>query len=168
MKQERLHKRLAQAGIASRRTIEKWIFDGKIKVDGKVAQLGQTVTQRCKIQIDGKFISIEEKLPEVDKVIIYHKPEGEICSRVTQEGKPTIFKNLPRLKQGKWIMVGRLDVNTSGLLLLTNNGQIANQLMHPRYQIEREYAVRVLGQVTEPMLMRLKKRGKARRGNRPF
>lgn len=157
IKRERLHKRLANAGLGSRRAIEKWIQEGKVKVDGSVAELGQLVSMRNKIHVNGKLVSLEEKLPESIRVIMYHKPEGEVCSNVRVEGKKTVFANLPPIKQGKWIMVGRLDVNTSGLLLFTNHGELANRLMHPRFEIQREYAVRVLGRVTDNTLDRLKK-----------
>lgn len=163
MKQERLHKCLANAGLGSRRTIEKWIQEGRIKVDGSAAQLGQLVSNRNRIHVNGRLVSLEEKRPEEIRVIMYHKPEGEICSSIA-EGKKTVFANLPRLEQGKWIMVGRLDVNTSGLLLFTNQGELANRLMHPRFQIEREYAVRVLGRVTENTLLHLKKGVKLEEG----
>jgi 23S rRNA pseudouridine2605 synthase len=161
---ERLHKRLANAGLASRRTIEKWIEEGKIKVDGKVASVGQMITARNKIHVNGKPFSLEEKLPTETKIILYHKPEGEICSQISTEGKKTVFSALPRLTQGKWVMIGRLDVNTSGLLLFTNDGKLAHQLMHPRFQIQREYAVRVLGRVSEATLERLKKGVKLEEG----
>jgi 23S rRNA pseudouridine2605 synthase len=154
---ERIHKCLANAGLGSRRAIEKWIQEGKVKVDGSVAEIGQLVSARNKIHVNGKLISLEEKRPESIRVIMYHKPEGEICSHARVEGKKTVFSSLPPLSQGKWIMVGRLDINTSGLLLFTNQGELANRLMHPRFEIEREYAVRVLGRVTENTLARLKK-----------
>lgn len=168
MKNERLHKRLANAGLGSRRTIEKWISEGKIKVDGKVATLGQLVSNRSRIHVNDKLVSLEERAPQEVRMLMYHKPEGEICSNYSEEGKPTVFDSLPPLKQGKWVMVGRLDVNTSGLLLFTNDGNIANRLMHPRYQVEREYAVRVLGNVTETVLSRLKRGVKLEEGLASF
>lgn len=157
MKNERLQKRLANAGLASRRTIEKWIEEGKIKVDGKIATLGQLVSSDSKIHIDGRRVLLEEKAPDDVRMIMYHKPEGEICSTYCSEGKPTVFANLPPLRNGKWVMVGRLDVNTSGLLLFTNDGSLAHRLMHPRFEVEREYAVRVLGKVSETILTKLKR-----------
>lgn len=168
MKSERLQKYLAHAGLASRRTIEKWIVEGKITVNGTVATLGQRVTPRSKIHILGKAVALQEKLPSEVRVILYHKPEGEICSTVSMEGKKTVFSQLPPLKQGKWTMVGRLDVNTSGLLLFTNDGNLAHQLMHPRFDVEREYAVRVIGRVTETMLTRLKEGVKLEEGMANF
>lgn len=164
MKNERIHKCLANAGFGSRRTIEKWIIDGKVKIDGAIATVGQLVSPRSKIQLNGKLISLEESAPQDVRMIMYHKPEGEICSQFSEEGKPTVFRSLPRLQQGKWVMVGRLDVNTSGLLLFTNNGQIAHQLMHPSFEVDRQYAVRVLGKVSEAVLDRLKKGVKLEEG----
>lgn len=164
MKNERLHKYLANAGVGSRRTIEKWIQAGKIKVDGTVATVGQVVSPYSKIQIDNQLFSLKEKIPDAIRVILYHKPEGEICSQVSSAGKKTVFDNLPPLSQGKWIMIGRLDLNTSGLLLFTNDGQLAHRLMHPRFEVEREYAVRVLGEANETVLSRLKKGVKLEEG----
>lgn len=157
MKSERLHKRLANAGLGSRRAIERWIHEGIIKVDGKVATLGQLVTNQSKIHVDGKLVILEQNEPDDVRMIMYHKPEGEICSTYSSEGKPTVFDNLPKLRKGKWVMVGRLDVNTSGLLLFTNDGSLAHRLMHPRFEVEREYAVRVMGNVTETILARLRR-----------
>lgn len=151
----RIQKLLAQMGVGSRRTIETWITEGKIQVNGKTAQLGQMVTARDKIQVAGKLIRVKDPIVKTTRVLIYHKPEGEICSHSSSEGKPSVFTNLPPLEEDKWVMVGRLDVNTAGLLLFTNNGELAHHLMHPRFQIERQYAVRVLGKVTNEMLTRL-------------
>lgn len=151
----RVQKLLANKGLGSRRAIEKWIQEGKIKINGKIAILGQSISLKDTIYVDGQRIDLTLYTEEPTRVLIYHKPEGEICSR--EPGvKQSVFSQLPFLKEGKWISVGRLDVNTSGLLLFTNNGDLAHRLMHPRFQLERQYAVRVLGKVTEHTLSRLK------------
>jgi 23S rRNA pseudouridine2605 synthase len=142
---ERLQKVLARAGLGSRREIEGWIQAGRIKVNGVTAELGVQVDGGETISIDGKTVALAP--PEATRVIAYHKPLGEITTRSDPEGRPTVFDNLPRLEQGRWITVGRLDISTSGLLLLTNDGELANRLMHPSRQLEREYAVRVFGEV---------------------
>jgi 23S rRNA pseudouridine2605 synthase len=150
-KQQRLQKVLANAGIASRRTIEDLISSGRICVNNKQAQLGQKVDpQLDTIEVDGKLIDKQQlaaKLPI--KVLIYNKPVGVVCTRDDEQGRNNIFQYLPPLKEGRWINVGRLDINSSGLLLFTNNGELAHRLMHPSYKIERQYMVRILGQVTE-------------------
>jgi len=146
-KQERLQKVLAQAGLGSRREIERWIETGRVKVNGKIAQLGDTVPTHAKISVDGKPVRLSSR--ESTRVILYHKPAREICSRSDPEGRPTVFDHLPRLRSGRWVMVGRLDFNTSGLLLFTTNGELANRLMHPSQEVEREYAVRTLGQLSK-------------------
>jgi 23S rRNA pseudouridine2605 synthase len=152
---ERLQKVLANAGLGSRREIEEWIRAGRVKVDGRVAQLGDRVSAEAQISVDGRRVG-QRRLHTAERyVIMYNKPEGEIVSRDDPEGRDTVFAHLPRLHGGRWIAVGRLDVNSAGLLLFTNDGELANRLMHPRQQIEREYAVRVLGEVTEEMLQRL-------------
>lgn len=144
----RIQKLLSQAGVGSRRQIEQWITEKRIAVNDKIATLGQAVTAADKIKIDHKIV----KRPLVDKepkrVIIYHKPEGEVCTRSDEKDRPTVFMRLPSLKTGRWVMIGRLDLNSSGLLLFTNDGQLAQQMMHPKFGLEREYAVRVLGEVT--------------------
>ncbi|MDH5191325.1 MAG: pseudouridine synthase [Gammaproteobacteria bacterium] len=155
---EKLQKVLANAGYGSRREIEQWIKDERIKINGRLATLGDRITLDAKIQIDDKPpIKLSDKTPETQRVLIYHKPEGEVCSRSDPEGRKTVFQNLPKIKQGRWINIGRLDINTTGLLLFTNDGELANQLTHPSGQIEREYAVRVLGEVTRDMIKNLTK-----------
>ncbi len=154
---EKLQKVLARAGFASRREIEKWIADGRIKVNGKVADVGLRVSDEDRILVDGKKLTRHKLSPRDRRVILYNKPEGEICTRNDPEGRPTVFDRLPPLKHGRWVAVGRLDFNTSGLLLFTNDGTLANQLMHPSYQLEREYAVRVSGEVTPDMVQRMHK-----------
>jgi len=151
---EKLQKVLANAGLGSRRKMEQWIEAGRISVNGKVATLGARVEEQDEIRCDGQTIS-RQNLTSFCRVIMYNKPEGEICSRQDPEGRTTVFERLPRIQNGRWISVGRLDINTSGLLLFTNDGELANRLMHPRNVIEREYAVRVFGQVEESVLKKL-------------
>lgn len=145
---QRLHKLLAEAGYGSRRELEEWIIAGRVSVNGLPAGLGQKIGPGDRIKINGKLVNIRftERAP---RVLMYHKPEGEIVSRDDPEGRPTVFERLPVLNRGRWIAIGRLDFNTSGLLLFTSNGDLANRMMHPRYELEREYAVRVIGELTE-------------------
>ena len=150
---ERLQKFLAQAGIGSRRQIEEWIRDGRITINGVVAQLGDQASEFDTIRLDGRLV---RPYAVKRRVLAYNKPLGEITSRDDPEGRPTVFGHLPRLTGGRWISVGRLDLNTQGLLLVTTDGELANRLMHPSWGIEREYAVRVLGEVAPSMLERLK------------
>ena len=152
---ERLQKFLARMGLGSRRQIEDWIRQGRITVNGAVAQLGNQVNGAERIQIDSQPIQVRP-FGQRRRVLAYYKPVGEMSSRRDPEGRPTIFEHLPSLRDGRWIAVGRLDLNTQGLLLLTNDGELANRLMHPSSQIEREYAVRVLGEVPPEMLKRLR------------
>ena len=152
---ERLQKFLARMGLGSRRQIEDWIRQGRITVNGVPAQLGVSVNGAEKIGIDGKLIQVRA-FGQQRRVLAYYKPVGEIASRHDPEGRTTIFEHLPPLRDGRWIVVGRLDLNTQGLLLITNDGELANRLMHPSSQVEREYAVRVLGEVTPDMLKRLR------------
>ncbi len=154
---EKLQKVLARTGLGSRRQIERWIENGRISVDGHRAKLGDRVEPHQTIRMDGRMI------PRTDtslrtRVLAYHKPEGELCTRSDPQGRPTVFSRLPRLSGGRWVAVGRLDINTRGLLLLTTDGDLANRLMHPSHEIEREYAVRVLGRVDTEALRRLKTR----------
>jgi len=155
VKPEKIQKVLANLGLASRRQIEQWISAGRISVDGKVAKLGDRVTNRAKISVDGRLVKIIPSKSLVIQVILYHKPIGEVCTRSDEKNRKNVFANLPVLQNARWIMVGRLDINTSGLLLFTNNGELANRLMHPSSQIEREYAVRALGKVDKNILDRL-------------
>lgn len=152
---ERIQKLLSRAGYGSRREIERWIEAGEILVNGKVAALGQPISESDKVILRGKTLHLESKLRATPKVIMYHKKAGEMCTRHDPEGRPTVFDNLPHLRQGRWIMIGRLDVNTDGLLLFTTDGELANKLMHPSSEVEREYATRILGEVTDEMLQRL-------------
>ena len=147
---EKLQKVLARAGHGSRREIETMIEAGRVSVDGKVAKLGDRVevTPAMKIRLDGHVLSIKESEEVVCRVLAYYKPEGELCTRSDPEGRPTVFDRLPKLRGSRWVAVGRLDVNTSGLLLFTTDGELANRLMHPSREVEREYAVRVFGELT--------------------
>lgn len=151
---ERVQKMLARAGLGSRREIETWISAGRVSINGKPVGLGDSMTAEDRVELDGKPLKLN--LASTTRVLAYHKPTGEICSRSDPEGRKLIFDKLPRLAGGRWISIGRLDINTSGLLLLTNNGDLANRLMHPSAQIEREYAVRILGEVDNAMLQRLR------------
>jgi 23S rRNA pseudouridine2605 synthase len=144
----KLHKVLAQAGIGSRRDMEQLIVDGKITVNGQPAHIGQRISFGDHIKVDGKPVKVRI-VPPPPRVLAYHKPVGEVVTHDDPQHRPTVFRRLPRLQQGKWQSVGRLDLNTEGLLLFTNSGELANQLMHPRFGVEREYAVRVLGTLTE-------------------
>ncbi|OAX62245.1 pseudouridine synthase, partial [Xanthomonas translucens pv. translucens] len=140
--EERLHKVLAQAGLGSRRALEQRIADGLVKVNGEVAQTGMSVKSGDRIELDGRSF-VASALTEPARVLLYNKPEGEVTTREDPEGRPTIFEALPALKGARWIAIGRLDINTTGLLLLTTDGEMANAMMHPSYEIEREYVVRV-------------------------
>lgn len=154
---EKLQKVLARMGLGSRREIEMRIAEGRVMVNGVIATLGQRVGRNDAIALDGRLLKREEAAEAVRRVLIYNKPEGEICTRNDPEGRPTVFDRLPRLKEGRWINIGRLDINTTGLLLFTTDGELANRLMHPSYEMDREYAVRVRGEVTEDMLENLKR-----------
>ena len=140
--EERLHKVLAQAGLGSRRALEQRIADGLVKVNGAVAQVGQSIGSGDKVEIDGRQF-VASALVEPSRVLMYNKPEGEVTTREDPEGRPTIFEALPALKGARWIAIGRLDINTTGLLLLTTDGELANALMHPSFEVEREYVCRV-------------------------
>lgn len=153
---DKLQKVLANAGIGSRREMEKWIEAGRISVNGKLATLGDRVEPADKIRVDGNPLNTPNDAPAC-RVLMYNKPEGELCSRKDPEGRATVFDRLPAIKNGRWIAVGRLDINTSGLLLFTNDGELANRLMHPKHEVEREYSVRVFGEVEDMMLKRLTK-----------
>jgi 23S rRNA pseudouridine2605 synthase len=152
---ERLQKLLANAGFGSRRQLEEMISAGRITVNGSVARLGDRATRDDRIEIDGRPVGSKRLDGSQRFVIIYNKPEGELVTRRDPDGRKTVFNHLPHLPTGRWIAVGRLDVNSAGLLLFTNDGELANRLMHPRYQIDREYAVRVNGEVTPDMVQQL-------------
>ncbi|MGZ3084007.1 23S rRNA pseudouridine(2605) synthase RluB [[Haemophilus] ducreyi] len=156
---EKLQKILARAGQGSRRELEEVIAAGRVSVDGKIASLGDRVhvNATTKIRIDGTLINLVTAQKEICRVLMYYKPEGELCTRADPEGRATVFDRLPRLSGSRWIAVGRLDINTSGLLLFTTDGDLANRLMHPSHEVEREYSVRVFGQVDDAMLQHLRK-----------
>jgi len=153
---EKLQKVLARAGQGSRREMENRIREGRVMVNGEVANLGDRVSITDSITIDGYAIVATEAGAN-RRVIIYNKPEGEVCTRKDPEGRTTVFEKLPKLRGERWIAVGRLDINTSGLLLFTTDGELANRLMHPSTEIDREYLVRVMGEVTDENLDNLKK-----------
>lgn len=152
---EKLQKILAAAGYGSRRELERWISDGRVSVNGKVAKLGDRASADDTVVVDGKPVRLAASEQRI-RVLLYNKPEGEVCTRSDPEGRKTVFDSLPNLKGGRWIAVGRLDINTSGLLMFTNNGDLANKLMHPSSEIDREYLVRVHGAVDDDMLQRLR------------
>ncbi len=147
---ERIQKFLANQGIASRREIERWIKAGEILVNGQLCTIGQAIDGTERIEVRGELIELKANVHS--RVIMYHKPTGEIVSRSDPENRPTVFHSLPNIKTGRWVSVGRLDINTSGLLLLTTDGKLANDLMHPSNQIEREYQVRVQGKITNEIM----------------
>ena len=153
---EKLQKVLANQGLGSRREMERWIEQGRVSVDGTITTLGDRVEPEGQIRVDGHLLSRQTEKP-VCRVLMYNKPEGELCSRSDPEGRPTVFERLPAIRLGRWIAVGRLDINTSGLLLFTNDGELANRLMHPKCEVEREYAVRVFGEVSPKTLAVLRK-----------
>jgi len=156
---DKLQKILAHAGYGSRREIEKWISLGRVTVNGKRAKLGDRATVNDRLLLDGKLLQLHSQQKQTIKALIYNKPEGQICSRKDPQGRPTVFENLPDIPNGRWVSVGRLDINTSGLLLFTNNGELANKLMHPSTGLEREYLVRLRGEVSEETINTVVKEG---------
>lgn len=152
---EKLQKVLARAGVGSRREMEQVISAGRVSVNGEVAKLGDRVDDEAIIRLDGAIVALRKAEENICRVLAYHKPEGEVCSRKDPEGRPTVFERLPRIRNGRWVAVGRLDLNTSGLLLFTTDGELASRLMHPSYELDREYAVRVFGEVTREMVLNL-------------
>lgn len=157
MSSERLQKILSQAGLGARREMERWIENGWVQVNGNPVKLGDSAGPQDKITVKGKLIPNPLKVKSNVRILLYHKPVGEVSSRHDPKFNKTVFDNLPTLRQGRWVQVGRLDLNTSGLLIFTNSGELANHLMHPRYGLEREYAVRVHGRVTDEMIQNLLK-----------
>ncbi len=155
MSDEKVQKVLARAGFGSRRQIEELIAAGRVVVNGEPAKLGDRITGHEKIRLNGRLIPADRLAGPDRRVLMYHKPVGEVTTRDDPEGRPTVFARLPRVGTGRWISVGRLDVNTLGLLLFTNDGELANRLMHPSYALPRRYAVRVFGEVDQAMLQRL-------------
>lgn len=152
---ERLQKVLAQAGIGSRREIESWIKAGRLSINGQQAKLGDKIIPTDKVRLDGELLRTVQPVTLKTRILAYHKPVGEVCTRKDEKDRATVFEKLPRIKNGRWVSIGRLDINTSGLLLFTNDGELANRLMHPSSEIEREYAVRVIGEVSKETLNRL-------------
>ncbi len=152
---ERIQKLLAARGLGSRRQIERFIKDGRLTIDGKPATLGQQITGLERIMLDGKIINLATAPPKHHRFIAYHKPVGVVSSRSDPDGRPTVFEQLPKLRGQRWISVGRLDVNSCGLILFTTDGELANALMHPSSQIQREYAVRVFGEPKEEAIKQL-------------
>ena len=153
---ERLQKLLAGAGHGSRRGIEEWIRAGRVSINGRTASLGDRATQDDQVCLDGKPLDLGGRAVSTE-VLLYHKPVGEVTTRNDPEGRPTVFERLPPAASGRWIVVGRLDVNTSGLLLFTNDGELAHRLMHPSNEIRREYLVRLRGSPSDEVLERLRR-----------
>lgn len=152
---QRIQKVLAHQGIGSRRQIDSMLQEGRITVNGKLAKPGDQIDGREKITLDGKPLRLS-RFQSRPKLLMYHKPLGVVCTRSDPEGRPTVYKQLPGLQNGRWIGIGRLDINTSGLLLFTTDGELANRLMHPSFELEREYAVRVRGDITAEKIQALK------------
>jgi 23S rRNA pseudouridine2605 synthase len=142
--------------MGSRREIERWIEEGRFSVNGQPVTQGYHLKEGDHLQLNGRVVKWEKYSDQTTRVLVYHKAVGEVVSRRDPEGRPVVFTQLPKLPVGRWITVGRLDINTSGLLLVTNNGELANKLMHPSTEVEREYAVRILGEVSDELLERLR------------
>ena len=165
---EKLQKVLARAGMGSRRKMETVIAEGRVSLDGKVVSLGERVTENQVIRVDGHVVKYTSEESVICRILAYNKPEGEICTRSDEEGRKTVFERLPRLNGARWISIGRLDINTSGLLLFTTDGEFANKMMHPSHEVEREYAVRIFGEVDDAMLNRLRMGVKLEDGEAKF
>ena len=144
---QKLQKVLAQTGLGSRRAMETWIEAGRVSVNGKIVGIGTRIMPSDRILVDGREVRVGNSAPAT-RVLIYHKPEGEIVTRDDPQGRETVFTRLPPLRGSRWLSIGRLDVSTSGLLLFTTSGELANTMMHPRFEVEREYAVRIFGKLT--------------------
>ncbi len=155
MSEERVQKVLSRMGFGSRREIERWIEQGRVRINDKPCSLGDKVKDGDRVHVDGKRIIVRPEKTEHTRVIMYHKPVGQVCTRKDPEARPTVFDHLPKAGRARWVGIGRLDINTSGLLLFTTNGELANRLMHPSNQVEREYVVRVGGKVSRDILRQL-------------
>ncbi len=153
---EKIQKVLARVGLGSRRAMEEWITEGRVSVNGKLATLGDRIEEGDELRVDGRVVAFSAEEESVRRVILYYKPEGEVCTRTDPAGRPTVFDSLPKLKDQRWVAIGRLDINSQGLLLFTTDGDLANRLMHPSSNIEREYAVRIHGAVSEENLAALR------------
>ncbi|MEE2731488.1 MAG: 23S rRNA pseudouridine(2605) synthase RluB [Pseudomonadota bacterium] len=153
---EKIQKVLARVGLGSRRAMEEWIDAGRVSVNGQVATLGDRIEEGDELRVDGRVIDFATEEDSIRRVVLYYKPEGEVCTRTDPSGRPTVFDALPKLKDQRWVAIGRLDINSQGLLLFTTDGDLANRMMHPSSNIEREYAVRVHGQVSEENLEALR------------
>ena len=151
----RLQKLLAEAGLGSRRTVEEWIRTGRLTVGGRAAQLGDRAAPADEVRLDGKRLKLGAGVATPHELLLYYKPAGEVTTRSDPQGRPTVFERLPPPRRGRWINVGRLDVNTTGLLLLTTDGKLAHRLMHPSSEVEREYLVRVRGRPSQEVLAQL-------------
>lgn len=152
---ERVQKRLAAAGVGSRRAVDQWVAEGRVRINGRVAATGTRIRAGDQVRIDGRRIFVPAE--ETCRLLAYHKPPGEVTTRRDPEGRRTVFERLPRLRSERWVAIGRLDINTSGLMLFATHGELAHRLMHPRYAMDREYAVRVLGRVDPGMIRNLKR-----------
>lgn len=152
---EKIQKVLARVGLGSRRAMEDLILEGRVSVNGHVAKLGDRITENDQLRVDGRPVRFDSAEESRRRMLLYYKPEGEVCTRTDPQGRPTVFDRLPRLKNERWVAIGRLDVNSQGLMLFTTDGDFANCLMHPSSQVDREYAVRIHGEVTDDMLENL-------------
>ncbi len=151
---QKLQKMLAAAGLGSRREMEAWIADGRVTVNGKIATLGTRIVADDRVLLDKRPVRLTFEV-ELPRILIYHKPEGEIVSRDDPKSRKTVFDELPRVRNGKWIAIGRLDFNTEGLLIFTTHGELANRLMHPSFEVEREYAVRIMGELSQEQMRQM-------------
>lgn len=153
---EKIQKVLARVGLGSRRAMEEWIDAGRVSVNGSIASLGDRIEEGDELRVDGRVVAFSAEEDSIRRVILYYKPEGEVCTRTDPSGRPTVFDTLPKLRDQRWVAIGRLDINSQGLLLFTTDGDLANRMMHPSSNIEREYAVRVHGTVTDDHLNNLR------------
>lgn len=153
---EKIQKVLARVGLGSRRAMEEWIDAGRVSVNGQIATLGDRIEEGDELRVDGRVVSFSTEEESIRRVVLYYKPEGEVCTRTDPSGRPTVFDALPSLKDQRWVAIGRLDINSQGLILFTTDGDLANRMMHPSSNVEREYAVRVHGEVSADNLEALR------------